>query len=250
MYNGCQFYYLFCMYKRIENDSQLLKSQFLEPMPSPGGRCPEGADEGITKLKSLWVSTVVVLPSSVTYGDSFSQEKPIDKSEFNSYPEKTMRILFDSQKTEYKTPFGCVTPTQPMTLCIHVPVSVGAKTVEICLEAESVENYVNHKFSKTATQGLYEKWECTFAIEDEGLYFYHFYITKKDGGFHLFKAEDGTNMEEGEKWQISCVPNDFSVPDWAKGAVIYQIFPDRFHKAGACDLAGKLPPYTLRTTRA
>ena len=54
-------------------------------MPSPGGRCPEGADEGITKLKSLWVSTVVVLPSSVTYGDSFSQEKPIkllDKSEF------------------------------------------------------------------------------------------------------------------------------------------------------------------------
>ena len=159
-----------------------------------------------------------------------------------------MRILFDSQKTEYKTPFGCVTPTQPMTLCIHVPVSVGAKTVEIRLETESGENYVNHKFSKTATQGLYEKWECTFTIEDEGLYFYHFYIIKEDGGFRLFKAEDGTNMEEGEKWQISCVPADFSVPDWAKGAVIYQIFPDRFHKAGACDLTGKLPPYTIHET--
>jgi glycosidase len=27
--------------------------------------------------------------------------------------------------------------------------------------------------------------------------------------------------------------------------VIYQVFPDRFHKAGYCDLTGKLTPYTI-----
>jgi len=159
-----------------------------------------------------------------------------------------MRILFDSQKTEYKTPFGCVTPTQPMTLCIHVPVSVGAKAVEIRLETENGENYVNHNFSKTATQGLYEKWECAFSIPDTGLYFYYFYIAKKDGGFRLFRKGDATNMEAGDLWQLSCVPADLAVPDWAKGAVIYQVFPDRFHKAGECDLTGKLPPYTIHET--
>ena len=46
-------------------------------------------------------------------------------------------------------------------------------------------------------------------------------------------------------WQISCIPADFTTPDWAKGAVIYQLFPDRFRKSGQCDLTGKLQPYTV-----
>jgi glycosidase len=50
-------------------------------------------------------------------------------------------------------------------------------------------------------------------------------------------------MEAGDCWQVSCVPSDFVTPDWAKGAVIYQIFPDRFAKKGECDLSGKLTPY-------
>ena len=76
---------------KICNPAKKFKSQFIEPMPSPGGRCPEGADEGITKLKSLWVSTVVVLPSSVTYGDSFSQEKPIKHPDISECNEKLRR---------------------------------------------------------------------------------------------------------------------------------------------------------------
>ena len=52
-------------------------------------------------------------------------------------------------------------------------------------------------------------------------------------------------MEAGDLWQVSCVPADFHTPDWAKGATIYQIFPDRFHKSGDCDLTGKLTPYTV-----
>ena len=52
-------------------------------------------------------------------------------------------------------------------------------------------------------------------------------------------------MEAGDLWQLSCVPADFITPDWAKGATIYQVFPDRFRKAGKCDLTGKLEPYTV-----
>ncbi len=52
-------------------------------------------------------------------------------------------------------------------------------------------------------------------------------------------------MEAGDLWQISCVPADFHTPDWAKGAIIYQIFPDRFYKSGEVDLTGKLGPYTI-----
>ena len=52
-------------------------------------------------------------------------------------------------------------------------------------------------------------------------------------------------MEAGDLWQVSCVPADFHTPDWAKGALIYQVFPDRFYKSGECDLTGKLKPYTV-----
>ena len=37
----------------------------------------------------------------------------------------------------------------------------------------------------------------------------------------------------------------FHHPGLGKGAVIYQVFPDRFCKVGDCDLTGKLEPYTV-----
>ena len=94
------------------------------------------------------------------------------------------------------------------------------------------------------------KWPtATFSgeivLEERGLYFYYFLITNKSGTFRLFKQGDDTNMEAGEMWQVSVIPADFTTPDWAKGAIIYQIFPDRFHKAGKVDLTGKLKPYTV-----
>lgn len=52
-------------------------------------------------------------------------------------------------------------------------------------------------------------------------------------------------MEAGEKWQVSAIPADFTVPDFARGAVMYQIFPDRFHQVGRCDLTDKLQPFWI-----
>ena len=36
-------------------------------------------------------------------------------------------------------------------------------------------------------------------------------------------------------WQVSCIPADCTVPEWAMGATMYQIFPDRFRKAGKAE---------------
>ena len=74
---------------------------------------------------------------------------------------------------------------------------------------------------------------------------YYFKIYKPEGAFRLFKQGHDTNMEAGDLWQLTCTPADFTTPDWAKGAIIYQVFPDRFCKAGECDLTGKLKPFTL-----
>ena len=72
--------------------------------------------------------------------------------------------------------------------------------------------------------GCYRIFRCSLTLPEPGLYWYAFRV---EG--HRFGP-----------WQITCVPEDYTVPDWAKGVVIYQIFPDRFARLGQCDLSEKL----------
>ena len=156
-----------------------------------------------------------------------------------------MRILFDSKKLQYKDPFGTLIPDQVCTLHIHIPSTVQATKVECVINHEHGATAQTVLMDFTKKQGPYDIFQGTFSFPECGLFFYFFRITTRTGGFRLFKVGDETNMEAGDCWQVSCIPADFTTPDWAKGALIYQIFPDRFAKAGKCDLTGKLEPYTV-----
>ncbi len=156
-----------------------------------------------------------------------------------------MRILFDSKLPVFKDPFGTLVPGQVCKLHIHIPETVPTTKVEciLCHQDGSLAQAVPMALGEQC--GAYHIYTGDFSIDDPGLYFYHFYITTRDGGFRLFKYGDDTNMEDGAQWQLSCIPDDFHTPDWSKGAIIYQVFPDRFCKVGECDLTGKLEPFTI-----
>ena len=156
-----------------------------------------------------------------------------------------MRILFDSKLPEYKTPFGCVTPEECCRLRIRIPVTVKTNAVRIVVERENGQRYEEFSMEKECTDGDYETWRGKLSLPETGLFFYFFRISGHTGTFRLFKYGDDTNMEDGGKWQLSCVPADFTTPRWAQGAVIYQAFPDRFRKSGSCDLSQKTGPYVL-----
>ena len=156
-----------------------------------------------------------------------------------------MRILFDSKKLEYKDPFGCLTSGQSCRLHIRIPCSVKTSAVQICFTAEDGAPAFDAPMHFSRVEDAYDIWQGDLSLKTPGLYFYYFRITGHTGTFRLFKYGDDTNMEDGSCWQLSCVPADFYTPEWAKGAVIYQIFPDRFYKSGNCDLTGKLTPYVL-----
>ena len=156
-----------------------------------------------------------------------------------------MRILFDSKNLLHKDPFGCVTPGQPCRLCIHIPADVAATEVLCIFVKEDGTPFRDFPLCQTQIQGAYTFWEGTLQLDAPGLFFYYFRITGRTGSFRLFKQGRDTNMEAGDLWQLSCIPADFTTPDWARGATIYQVFPDRFSKSGDCDLTGKLTPYTI-----
>ena len=156
-----------------------------------------------------------------------------------------MRILYDSKKLIHKTPFGTLTPEECCTLNVHVPTEVGALKMECVIRCDDDGREQIVSMLPAETKGAYTVFTGSFRLTQRGLYFYHFRVCKPDSSFRLFKQGDDTNMEAGIQWQLSCVPADFTTPDWAKGATIYQVFPDRFYKYGDCDLTGKLEPYTV-----
>lgn len=156
-----------------------------------------------------------------------------------------MRILYDSKQSQFKTPFGTLKPNENCTLNIHIPASVQTTAVKCIFQYENGAHAQDFPFEFKMKRGAYEIYQCRFTIPYAGLYFYYFYIETRTGSFRLFKQGDDTNMEAGDRWQLSCIPDDFHTPDWAKGAVIYQVFPDRFFASGKTNLTGKLEPYVL-----
>ena len=156
-----------------------------------------------------------------------------------------MRILYDSKKLQHKNPFGPLTANQSCTLTLHVPSTVQATMVSCIINRDYGNHAMNVDLPFLKKEGPYDIFQGTFSMYDTGLYFYYFYISQPYGGFRLFKQGDDTNMEAGDMWQLSVIPENFAAPDWAKGAIIYQVFPDRFNKAGSVDLTGKLEPYTV-----
>lgn len=158
---------------------------------------------------------------------------------------QSLRILFDSKNEKYKKPFGALKVGQVCYFGILVPESCPAKRVFLVLEKDEGKEK-SFEMRRGEAENLYVRFETEISLEENGLYFYRFYIEKENGGFSLFKQGfNDTNMEAGEKWQITCYDKKYVAPEWAKGAVIYQIFPDRFHKSSNLQPEEKLTPYTV-----
>ncbi len=74
-------------------------------------------------------------------------------------------------------------------------------------------------------------WTVSLRFHEVGLYFYYFMV----GGTNLCcgKRRVGEFMQYNPRpWQITVYEEDYRTPDWLKGGIIYQIFPDRFRSSG------------------
>ena len=151
-----------------------------------------------------------------------------------------MYILYDCRSTEDKTPFGPVWEGRACRVRIRIPAECAAWRVELTATGLTVP------LERQGQDGLYDVFAGRFTAGEPGLYLYRFHIWDKNGDYDLFKAGNGTNIGEGELWQLSILPADYMPPEEYRGAVYYQIFPDRFCRSGTCSLEGKLEPYTLR----
>ena len=161
-----------------------------------------------------------------------------------------MRILFDSKLSQFKTPFGTLQENETCTFHILIPCSCRTTAAALVLQAENGQELRRVPLTKQSDDTLYDTWGGEMAVCEAGLYFYYFHITTQDGAFRLFKqGQSDTNMEAGGLWQLSVLADKYPVPASCAGAVMYQIFPDRFCQSGSCDLTGKITPYWVHENK-
>lgn len=156
-----------------------------------------------------------------------------------------IQIYHNTRMEKYRFPAGAVAE--------GTEVKIGLDVTEDNADIFLCYAYGLYSFSyseKQMTDSGKNYYEETIRVQGEtGLFFYWFRIVKKENTnkFYFYVRDsaknDGSGVisdaapkieAEGEKhpraFQITVSKETFKTPDWFKGALIYQIFPDRFFR--------------------
>ncbi|MBN2392052.1 MAG: hypothetical protein JXR84_15090, partial [Anaerolineae bacterium] len=145
----------------------------------------------------------------------------------------------DSRSDFYRQPFGAVPTETPITLRFRTYANdvtgVKVRLWDTTLGQQTVAT-MNKVTTIPGETFDYDIWEMQLTAPDYlTVLYYRFIVTDGtdtdyyedddlyDGGLGLFYDES-----PDRSWQIDVYDPAFTVPDWFKDAVVYQIFPDRF----------------------
>lgn len=146
-------------------------------------------------------------------------------------------LPFHSRDLFYKSIFGAVKTGEPLRLRLVLPRSFSACAAYFVLTHDG-EAPVEHGMYWAGMHGeTQEIWDLELEIPERGLYFYHFAYDSAWGRGAVYHIGDGAGaianaVTPQKEWQLTVYDADFQTPDWLKGGVMYQIFPDRFYNSG------------------
>lgn len=142
---------------------------------------------------------------------------------------------FDSRKTEYKSAVRAIAVNEKVKLRIIVPRSMGCSGARLAVYKDGEETVFYGMFWAGMCTDNYEYWELHFYATTPGLYFYHFELDTPWGLNYLKNVGSGLGgfNANGAEFQQTVYESEFKTPDFLKGGIIYQIFPDRFYNSGA-----------------
>jgi glycosidase/fibronectin type 3 domain-containing protein len=159
-------------------------------------------------------------------------------------------LRHDSRDTLYRTPGGAVpagTPVKIRFRTFHNDVTSvklrvydlnasGQQVLPMTLAATNVSCYQPDLASERC-----DFWEVTLNYPQPNNLWYRFIVT--DGAKTAYYADNTSALDGGlgspsdnvidNSYALMFYKPGFTAPDWAKGAVIYQIFPDRFRNGRA-----------------
>lgn len=143
-----------------------------------------------------------------------------------------MISIFDSRDTVYRNPVGAVCNDTKIHFKIILPRYLSCSAASLKIIAD---NNLGSEYLSMFWCGMYnndhEMWECDYIAKDPKIYWYYFEIDTPFGKKKItksFKTSKG-QISDGHSWQLTVYDKNFETPDWLKGGIMYQIFPDRFN---------------------
>ena len=146
-------------------------------------------------------------------------------------------IPYNARDRFYKNIPGAVKTDQQFRLCLILPRSFSVTGAHFMLKKDG-ESVVDYPMYWAGMHGDdCEVWDISMAVTSPGLYFYHFDYDSSWGRGSVQQVSEGVGaiangLGTQSDWQLTVYDKDFETPDWLKGGIIYQIFPDRFYNYG------------------
>ncbi len=141
--------------------------------------------------------------------------------------------IFDSWDKSYKAPFGALKTNQEckFTLRLEKSIAHDGAPVMIIFKAGFKERFLI--MSNVTDEGDCLAYSCTYSEALAGIYYYYFsYMQNGERKFiKKTSASAGEISDGGGLFQLTIYDENYKTPDFLKGGVIYQIFPDRFCKS-------------------
>lgn len=143
-------------------------------------------------------------------------------------------VPFNSRDIKHKSIFGSIAAGENLRLCVLMPRSFMCSGVSLVLHKDGETSFEKPLFWCGMNGNDEEWWDITFSFPEEGLYFYYFTYKTPYGKGNIFLKSGGCGefAPEGNEWQQTVYKKGFKTPDWVKGGIMYQIFPDRFSCSG------------------
>ena len=146
-----------------------------------------------------------------------------------------MKIEHNSRDSFYRSPFGAVICLSTIVLRLFVAADEIPKAVKLSYSFKCRETIANMVFVHQLLGGSVYEAEIK-APDETGLIWYYFLVeTNRDKFFYGNNASNLGGIGEIYKltpppYQITIYKSGYMTPSWFKNSVMYQIFPDRFHK--------------------
>ena len=142
--------------------------------------------------------------------------------------------VFNSRKTEYKSRLSAIKVNEEVKLSLFLPRSLGCSKAVLCVIKDNEDAVHYDMFWAGMLGDDAEKWEIHFSATTSGIYWYHFELDTPWGRNFVLNVGNGVGeiTAEGGAFQQTVYDEDYKTPEWLRGGVIYQIFPDRFFASG------------------
>ncbi|WP_303825135.1 glycoside hydrolase family 13 protein [Ruminococcus flavefaciens] len=144
-----------------------------------------------------------------------------------------MRPIYDTWNLGYKSVFGAVRQFETCRFTIRLPKHVipDFSPVLVLFRTGFKERFIS--MNEVAEEEDCFAYTASYDARYTDVHYYYFSYT--EGGIrHYIKkinVHEG-GLDHGDMFQLTVYKSDYETPDFLKGGVMYQIFPDRFCNSG------------------